>query len=693
MSRQVRHWRAALDGAPEELRLPADRPRPAVASHLGHTAAFRVPAELHRTLISVARAEGVTLFMVLHAALSGLLSRLGAGADIPIGSAIAGRTDEALDDLVGCFVNTLVIRTDTASDPTFSELLARVRERGLEAFANQDVPFERLVEELAPTRSMARHPLFQTVLTVLDNSSPTLALTDVECRPVVLGKPVAKFDLDVLIGEVFEDGAPAGVRGAISAAADLFDAPAAEAIARRFVRMLEALATDPGMRLSDAPVLDEAELRAVVTDWNDTAAAVPTASVIEMIAARAAETPDRVAIVSDGTAMTYGELTTRATQLAGLLTKSGVGPEAVVGLCLPRGIEMITAILAVWRAGGAYLPIDPELPADRVGFMLTDSRVSLVLGTADVIAELPIGRLLTIEVDSEGIRGLLATFPPSAPLTPVEPGNAAYVIYTSGSTGRPKGVAVTHGSLANYVASVPSRLGFGIGRYALLQAQATDLGNTTVFASLVLGGELHILDADAVTDPVAAARYFAEHEIDYVKGVPSHLMALSTVVPGKSLVLGGEAAPASWVNEIVGQCTVFNHYGPTETTIGVATTELLGGDVVPIGSPIANTRLFVLDERLQPVAPGVIGELYVAGAGVARGYVRRPALTAERFVACPFAAGERMYRTGDLARWRDGEVVFMGRADDQVKVRGFRIEPGEIQSVLASHPMVDQAAV
>ncbi|TQF02768.1 amino acid adenylation domain-containing protein [Kitasatospora acidiphila] len=719
MSRQVSYWRGVLEGTPEELALPFDRVRPAVASHRGHTVSFEVPTVLHAGLVGLAQGEGVTSFMVLQAALAVLLSRLGAGTDIPIGSAVAGRTDEALDDLVGDFVNTLVLRTDLAGDPTFAQVLERVREAALGAYANQDVPFERLVEELAPVRSLARQPLFQVVLTKLntiaaaqDIDGPTLDLPGLRVEPLAITRPVAKFDLDVMVSEVFgADGSPGGVRGTVTVAADLFDAEAAGAIAARFVRVLEQFAADLRTRLSAVDVLDADERTRVVSGFNDTAAAVEAASVVELFEARVAADPDAVAIVSGGVSVSYGELEVRANRLAHYLVGQGVGAESVVGLCLPRGVEMIVGILAVWKAGAGYLPLDPGQAVERTGFTVKDSRAQLVLTTDEVLEDLPSVGVRLVAVDGALTAMQLAAAPVTAPGVAVAPGALAYVIYTSGSTGRPKGVAVTHSGLVNYVSSVPGRVGFGAGRYALLQAQATDLGNTVVFAALASGGELHILEEAAVTDPQAVAEYLSANEIDFLKIVPSHLAALGAagglerVLPGRSLVLGGEAASPALVEGLLaaaGERGVFNHYGPTETTIGVATTRLTSGGAVPVGSPIANTRFYVLDEYLKPVAPGVTGELYVAGAGLARGYVRRPGLSAERFVACPFedgtgvppAEGGRMYRTGDRAKWTtDGRVVFAGRADDQVKVRGFRIEPGEVQAVLAAHPLVDQGVV
>jgi amino acid adenylation domain-containing protein len=718
LSVQVDYWRRALSGRPEELALPADRPRPAMASHLGHSVPVRVPAEVHQRLVKLARAESVTVFMVLQSALAVLFSRLGAGTDIPIGSAVAGRTDEALDDLVGCFVNSLVIRTDLSADPEFRQVLARVRDTTLGALTHQDVPFERLVEELAPSRSLARHPLFQVILTIVNPASAAQAddgvpkLAGLEPSALFVGKQAAKFDLDVLVGETFDaEGRPAGLRGAVTAAADLFDMATVERIVRWFGRVLDVVTAAPEIRLHAVEVLDPGERDLVLHRWNDTVGAAPGLTVAEMFRQRVVAAPDAVAVVADGEKLTYGQLDARANRLAWYLRQMGISAGSVVGLCLPRGAEMIAAILGVWQAGAAYLPVDPGLPVERIAFMLTDSRATLLVGVEDVIDDLPVGRVRMVAFDDPTVAAVLAGCPDTPPQVSVDGHELAYVMYTSGSTGAPKGVAVTQGSLANYVTSASARLGWsGEGsRYGLLQPQVTDLGNTVVFASLVTGGQLHVLGEAAVVDPAALADYLVKQEIDHVKAVPSHLMALSAVagmdrlLPARSLVLGGEAAPSGWLGELleaaaVGGTKVFNHYGPTETTIGAATTELtrelVAGGVVPVGTPIANTRLLVLDDGLSPVPVGVVGELYVAGVGLARGYVGGGGLTGERFVACPFGSGERMYRTGDLVKWTgDGQLVFVGRADDQVKVRGYRIEPGEVETALRGHPGVAQAAV
>lgn len=712
LSRQVGYWRGVLAGVPEELSLPFVRSRPVVASHRGFSAGLSVGGDLHARLLGVARAEGVTLFMVMQAAVAVLLSRLGAGTDVPIGSAVSGRVDEALDDLVGFFVNTLVIRTDLSGDPEFRQVLARVREAGLGALAHQDVPFERLVEELAPARSLARHPLFQVVLTMQNTGEARLELPDVSTQVLATQRPAAKFDLDVMVTEEFVGSQPAGLSGSVTVAADLFDEVQASELVGRLVRVLEQVAVDPGVRLSAVDVLGEAERSLVVSQWNATQTTGAVASVLEGFAAQVSSCPDGVAVVCGGVGLTFAEVDERASRLAGYLGSLGVGVGvgSVVGLGFGRSVGVVVGILAVWRLGAAYVPVDAGWPASRVGFVLSDAHVSVVVGESGVLDELPVsGRVRLVALDDRVTAARIAAHSSSAPVVAGVglSGLLAYVIYTSGSTGRPKGVGVTHGGLANYFASVPGRLGFVAGGcYALVQGVGTDLGNTVLFGSLVSGGVLHVLAEGSVTDADAVAAYLEGESVGFMKIVPSHLSALGSggvgrLVPSGALVLGGEAASVDLVGELVGagRGAVFNHYGPTEATIGVATARLdevtVASGVVPLGSPIGNTRFFVLDEFLRPVPVGVVGELYIAGAGLARGYVGRSSLTAERFVACPFSGGgERMYRSGDRVRWDgSGRIVFAGRVDDQVKVRGFRVEPGEVAAVLRAHPGVGQVVV
>ncbi|GLY85077.1 hypothetical protein Airi02_030060 [Actinoallomurus iriomotensis] len=699
LSRQVAYWREALAGVPEELALPFDRPRPQTASYEGHAVGIDVPADVHARVREVARAEGVTVFMVLQAALSVTLSRLGAGTDIPIGSAIAGRLDGALDDLVGCFVNTLVIRGDVSGDPTFAELLGRVRETSLGAYAHQDVPFERLVEELTPARSVGRHPLFQVILTMQDTASmadggEAPRMSGLRTNSLPLGRAGARFDLSVFTSEKFAaDGTPQGIGGVVVGAADLFEAGSVERIERYLVRVLSEAVADPSVRVGAVRMLGEAERDRLLVEWNDTAAEAPTA-VTELFEAQVARAPGAVAVSAGDAEVSYAELDARANRLAHFLRSQGVGAESVVGVCLPRGIELVVAVLGVWKAGAAYVPIDPDQPVDRIAFVQADSGAVLTLTDEEMLEDLPAGRHRLVAVDDTLTAMRLAAMPGHAPRIPASPDRAAYVIYTSGSTGRPKGVLVSQRSVAGYLGWA-ARAYPGLGGVAGLHSGvAFDLAVTSLWGPLVTGGGVRVVELGEDVP-----------ECSFVKVTPSHLAMLGGLVRGFAgdLVVGGEALAGRVVEEWRAAnpaATVVNEYGPTEATVGCVISTVAPGEPVrtgrdggmAIGRPVANTRVFALDARLEPVPVGVAGELYVAGDQVARGYLNRPGLTAERFVACPF--GGRMYRTGDLVRWTaDGSLAFLGRTDDQVKIRGFRVEPGEVESVLAGHPRVAQVMV
>ncbi|MEV0570850.1 amino acid adenylation domain-containing protein, partial [Dactylosporangium sp. NPDC050588] len=635
--------------------------------------------------LAVARAEGVTVFMLLQAGLGVLLSKLGAGTDIPIGAAIAGRTDQALDDLVGFFVNTLVIRTDLSGDPTFAELLSRVRETTLAGFEHQDVPFELLVEELAPTRSLARNPLFQVMLTVQNTAGATLDLpgADVDTDGgSITGEAPAKFDLEWSVTEAFDsDGRPAGLHGALTGSADLFDAETVATVGERWARVLSSLLAAPSAPVSAVSLLDAAELDLVLRAWNDTAAEVPPATLPSLFAAQVARTPDALALVFEGSSVTYAALDRRANRLAHRLIEEGVRADSVVGVCLPRGVDMVVALLAVVKAGGAYLPIDPDLPAERVAYMSQGAVIVLT------------------NVDAEGRAD-------TDPGVEVLPGQAAYVIYTSGSTGLPKGVVVPHEGIVNRLVWMQSRFGLAAGDRVLHKTPfGFDVSVWELFWPLIQGATMVIAKPGGHRDPSYIAALICDDRVDTVHFVPSMLEAFLAAPEAaectglRRVICSGEALGAAVRDrffEVLPTVGLFNLYGPTEASVDVTEFEVLAdaSPVVPIGKPVFNTRVYVLDDRLAPVPVGVAGELYLAGVQLARGYAGRPGLTGERFVADPFGSGERLYRTGDVVRWcADGNVVYLGRADDQVKVRGFRIEPGEIQAVLATHPQVEQVAV
>ncbi len=701
LMRQVAYWRQTLAGAPEELALPATRSRPALPSHQGHSAPLIVPAQLHQRLAGLARSHGVTLFMVVQAALAVLLCKLGAGTDIPLGSPVTGRADEALDDLVGFFVNTLVLRTDVSGDPSFAELLGRVREVGLGALDHRDVPFERLVEILAPERSLARHPLFQIMLVVENDARPAPDLPGLRDTAVPVGTGASRFDLEFILSEMFgEENRRAGLRGTVIAAADLFDAALAPAIAERFVRVLSMVAADPEADLHRMELLAEAERRQIVNGWNDTARDVPAATLPGLFEVQAARVPDAVAVACGGCWLSYAELNTRASRLARLLAGQGAGPESVVAVVLERSAELVVAVLGIVKAGAAFLPVDPGYPAERIAFMLSDAAPECILTSSGRAGGLPLpAGVPVLAADDPTLTGA-DDWPVAGKgrAGGLRAGHPAYVIYTSGSTGRPKGVVVSHAGVASLAAAQRERLGAGPGSWVLQFASPSfDASVWELVMALGSGAGLVVGSADELVPGEPLTGFAVRYGVTHATLPPA---VLAVMDPGRwgrvgSVVAAGEALGGELAGAWAAGRRLVNAYGPTETTVcATMSGPLAAGGPAPIGGPVVNTRVFVLDEWLSPVPAGVAGELYVAGAGLARGYLGRVALSGERFVACPFGAGDRMYRTGDVAKWTaDGQLVFAGRADEQVKIRGFRVEPGEVEAVLAAHPGVARAVV
>ncbi|MEU5716187.1 amino acid adenylation domain-containing protein [Streptomyces sp. NPDC020403] len=729
-ARQLAFWQEALRGAPDLLDLPLDRPRPAVARHRGAAVPFTLPAPEHAALTRLARATGCTPFMVLQAALAVTLHAHGAGTDIPLGTAVAGRTDEALDDMVGFFVNTVVLRADLSGDPTFRELLERVKEFDIAAFSHGDLPFERLVEAVNPERSGDHHPLFQTMLVLQNQERARLDLPGLSVHDRSRPTGASKFDLTFSLTEVAgpsEEPAPAGgtsadartaprgIGGHLEYATDLFDAATAHALSARFARVLTQAVTDPGRRVGDLDPLAPDERNRLLGLGRGPEPAPPTRTAPEAVREWAVRTPHAVAVRDEHTSLTYAELDARADTLAHVLRGRGAGREDRVALAVPPSVDTVVAMLAVLRAGAAYLPVDPQYPPARIRYMLEDARPVLLLTTTDVHAVLPACDVPWLALDTPAARPTGPTGPTGPfPHTP-HPADPAYVIHTSGSTGRPKGVVVPHSALANHMAWMARHLAVTPDDRVLARTSTSfDASVWELWLPLTNGAEVCLLPADANREPGTLVSWMSRFRVTVAQFVPSHLALVLTEaahaapLPGLRAVLcGGEPLPRALADDVaeLWRTEVHNLYGPTEATIDATAHRAHGpqtdgqadvrtpSDTVPIGLPVDTMRAYVLDGRLRPVPPGVTGELYLSGPNLARGYLDRPSLTAARFVADPFdAAGARMYRTGDLVRWnRHGLLDYVARADDQVKLRGFRIELGEVEAALLAIPGVTAA--
>jgi amino acid adenylation domain-containing protein/non-ribosomal peptide synthase protein (TIGR01720 family) len=708
LERHLAHWRARLAGVPV-LELPTDRPRPATRTHGGLALPFALSPELSRGVRGLASAQGVTPFIVLLAAFRALLARCSGQGDFALGTLIANRLRREVEGLLGFFANTLALRTDASDDPPFRELVARERETALEAYAHQELPFAKLVEELSPPRDLSRTPLFQAMLMLQNAPSGDgrLRLPGLEIVPVGVDSRTAKTDLTLYMTDEAER-----FTGFFEYNRDLFDLETVERLSEHLRRLLEGAVAAPEARISELPLLTDEERRTLVEDWNATELELPEGATLHgLFRARAAERPGAEAVVFGAERLTYGELRDRALALAAHLRRLGVGPETLVGVFLERSLEMVVAVLGVLEAGAAYVPLDPEYPADRIGFMVESSGLPVVILQERLVEKLPEAArgLDLVRIDADWPR-IAAAAPGGAAAEPGEtgppaggPDQLAYVIYTSGSTGRPKGVQIQHRSVVSFLLSMARRPGFGAGDTLLaVTTLSFDIAGLELFLPLVTGGRVVVASREtAQAGELLLARIVGEAPTVMQATPATWRLLLDAGWPGPppaKLLCGGEALPRELADRLLAKgVELWNMYGPTEATIWSAVLRVAAGaEAVPVGGPIANTALYVLDAALRPVPVGVPGELAIGGLGLARGYLGRPELTAERFLPDPFTRreGGRMYRTGDLVHWRpDGTLAFLGRIDHQVKVRGFRIELGEIEAVLAAHPAVAQAVV
>ncbi len=688
---QIAYWKKQLQGAPEVLELPTDRPRPPIPTRRGSIYRFTLSKHLTDALRALSRQEGVTLYMTLLAAFNTLLHRYTGQDDMVIGSPVAGRRLVEFEALIGLFINTLALRADLSDDPTFRQLLARVREVSLEAQAHQDVPFEHLVQALQPERNLSHSPLVQVLMSL---------------QPSLSGLPLgwtlnhtgtSQFDLSLIC-----EDRPQGLVGWFEYNTDLFDPSTIARMAGHWQTLLERITDHPEQHLSELPLLTDEERQQLLVDWNATQTEYPADRCIhQLIEAQVLRTPDAAAVVCQGQQLTYRELNARANQLARHLQRLGVGPDVPVGLCVERSLEMMVGLLGILKAGGTYVPLDPIYPRERLAFMLHDARAPILLTQQRLMTRLPVQAATVICLDTES--DAWSHTSPDNPGSGVTAQHLAYIIYTSGSTGKPKGVQIPHRALVNFMLSMQRQLGLTADdRVLAVTTVSFDIAALEVFLPLLVGASVIIAPREVLSNGQELAEALARSRATVMQATPATwrlLLAAGWQGDRRLTILcGGEALPSDLANQLLQRASsLWNLYGPTETTIWSTAHKVEVDDrATTIGRPIANTQVYLLDRHLHPVPIGVPGELYLGGDGLARGYVNRPELTAERFIRHPFSRDQqaRLYRTGDLVRYRpEGNLEFLGRVDEQVKIRGIRIEPGEIETVLSQHPAVLQAVV
>jgi amino acid adenylation domain-containing protein len=709
LERQLDYWKRELADAPTALDLPIDYARPVIRNSDGHRLSLVLSESLSRALKSLSQREGATLFMTLLATFQALLFRYSGQEDIVVGSPVAGRTMLETENLIGAFVNTLVFRSNLAGNPTFREVLGRVRETVLGAFSHQELPFEKLVEELNPERKVNRSPLFQVMFALQNMPAPDLSVDGLSLTPLKLGAATSKFDLSLEVEEK-----PPGLCVSIEYATDLFAAATIERMLGHFQSLLEGAVNDPTQSVTDLSLMTEAESRQLLIDWNDNQIEVPDNACLHyLFEDQAAKTPNKIAAEFRGARLTYGELNARANQLAGYLRKQSVGPEVMVGVRVERSFEMLVAVFAVLKAGGAYVPLDPNYPNDRIAFMIADTALPIVITQKHLAKDIPgDAKLICIDADWETIAGESE----ENPTAPVSSSNVALVLYTSGSTGNPKGVMLEHHSLVNFITAGKSAYEIAADdRILQFGSLSFDLSAEEIFLALTCGGTIVLRTDEMISSAQDFLRLCEEWNLSvldlptvYWHELTDALSRENLTVPQsiRLVIIGGEKAATDRVvawNEIVGdRVRLLNTYGPTETTIAVTICDLsspkhhLNPTVTPIGRAMANTNLYVLDPTRRPVPIGIPGELHIGGPGVARGYLNLPDLTSEKFIANLFSDDPRarLYKTGDVVRYQaDGNLEFLGRVDNQIKIRGFRVELEEIEQALRGHDQVDNCVV
>ena len=699
LRQQVDYWVSQLGTAPR-LKLPADHVRPAVRSHRGAHLSFRLGSELTQKLVELSKTEGATLFMTLLATFKVLLYRYTGECDIVVGAPIAGRNRVETENLIGFFVNSLALRTDLSGNPTFRQLLGRVKQVAFEGYAHQDVPFEKLVEELNPVRDVSQTPIFQVMFGLQNAPRTAPQLNNLAVTRVPVDTHTAKFDLTLLMTETAD-----GLSGWLEYSAELFDASTIERLQKHFENLLTSIALNPDGRIANLPFLTEQERQQMLVDWNATETAFPRAHCIhELFEEQARSNPNAVAVVFDDRGMTYGELNRKANQLARYLRQQGVGPDVIVGLATERSLEMIVGLLAILKAGGAYMPLDPSYPHERLLFMIEQANVKLILAQQELLGSLPPGKAQLISLDYDA--GETSSHDDENLSRVSDAENLAYVMYTSGSTGQPKGVSITHRNVVRLVKNT-NYAHFDAAAVFLQFAPVTfDAATFEIWGPLLNGAKLVVAAAgmESLENLGQTIQHYGVTTLWLTAGLFHQMVdtELDNLQGVRELIAGGDVLSAPHVRKVtktLRNCRLVNGYGPTENTTFTCCQTLTSADTgrsVPIGRPIANTQVYVLSDEMEPVPVGVPGELFIGGDGLARGYLHDPAATAEKFRPNPFATapGERLYRTGDLVKYRrDGSLEFLGRLDQQVKVRGYRVELGEIEFALAQHGDVRECVV